>query len=49
MAQQAQPHASICFDHHADLLVAGAGAGGMSAALVAGIEGLDVLLCEKSQ
>jgi len=31
-----------------DLLVAGAGAAGMTAALVAAIEGLDVLLCEKS-
>jgi succinate dehydrogenase/fumarate reductase flavoprotein subunit len=49
MEQQAQPHASIRFDRHVDLLVAGAGAGGMSAALVASIEGLDVLLCEKSQ
>jgi succinate dehydrogenase/fumarate reductase flavoprotein subunit len=49
MAQQAQPHAPIRFDRHVDLLVAGAGAGGMSAALVAGIEGLDVLICEKSQ
>ena len=31
-----------------DLLVAGAGAGGMATALVAALEGLDVLLCEKS-
>lgn len=31
-----------------DLLVAGAGAGGMAAALVAALKGLDVLLCEKS-
>jgi glycine/D-amino acid oxidase-like deaminating enzyme len=49
MAQQAQPHAPMRFDRHVDLLVAGAGAGGMSAALVAGIEGLDVLICKKSQ
>ena len=49
MAQQAQPNASIPFDRHVDLLVAGAGAGGMSAALVASIEGMDVLICEKSQ
>jgi succinate dehydrogenase/fumarate reductase flavoprotein subunit len=31
-----------------DALVAGAGAAGMTAALVAALEGLDVLLCEKS-
>jgi succinate dehydrogenase/fumarate reductase flavoprotein subunit len=31
-----------------DLLVAGAGPAGMTAALVASLEGLDVLLCEKS-
>jgi succinate dehydrogenase/fumarate reductase flavoprotein subunit len=32
-----------------DLLVAGAGPAGMTAALVASLEGLDVLLCEKSE
>ena len=31
-----------------DLLVAGAGPAGMTAALIASLEGLDVLLCEKS-
>src|SRR6185437_6500658 len=31
-----------------DLLIAGAGPAGMTAALIASIEGLDVLLCEKS-
>jgi glycerol-3-phosphate dehydrogenase len=31
-----------------DLLVAGAGAGGMAAALVGALEGLEVLPCEKS-
>src|SRR5262249_46209236 len=31
-----------------DVLVVGAGAGGMAAALVSALEGLDVLLCEKS-
>src|SRR3977135_639356 len=31
-----------------DLLVAGAGPAGMAAALVASLEGLNVLLCEKS-
>src|SRR6516164_7690984 len=31
-----------------DVLVVGAGAAGMAAALVSAIEGLDVLLCEKS-
>lgn len=37
------------YDREVDLLVAGAGAGGMAAALVAALEGLDVLLSEKSQ
>lgn len=37
------------FDREVDLLVAGAGAGGMTAALVGAIEGLDVLVCECSQ
>ena len=36
------------FDKEVDLIVAGAGAGGMTAALVAALEGLDVLLCEKT-
>src|SRR5258707_10884461 len=38
------------WDEEVDLLVAGAGAGagGMTAALVGTIEGLDVILCEKS-
>src|SRR5258707_7847254 len=31
-----------------DVLVFGAGAGGMTAALVCALEGLDVLLCEKT-
>ena len=31
-----------------DALVVGAGAAGMTAALVSSLEGLDVLLCEKS-
>ena len=31
-----------------DLLIAGGGPAGMTAALVASLEGLDVLLCEKS-
>jgi succinate dehydrogenase/fumarate reductase flavoprotein subunit len=35
-------------EREVDLLVAGAGPAGMTAALVASIEGLDVLLCEKS-
>jgi len=35
-------------EREVDLLVAGAGPAGMAAALVAAIEGLDVLLCEKS-
>jgi succinate dehydrogenase/fumarate reductase flavoprotein subunit len=32
-----------------DLLIAGAGPAGMTAALIASLEGLDVLLCEKSR
>jgi len=36
------------WDREVDLLVAGAGAGGMSAALVGALEGLDVLICEKA-
>lgn len=37
------------WDREVDILVAGAGPAGMTAALVAGREGLDVLLCEKSE
>lgn len=37
------------WDIETDLLVAGAGPGGMTAALVAAIEGLDVLICEKAE
>ncbi len=37
------------FDREVDLLVAGAGAGGMAVALVAALEHLDVLVTEKSQ
>ena len=36
------------WDREVDVLVFGAGMGGMTAALVASLEGLDVLLCEKS-
>ncbi len=35
-------------EREVDLLVAGAGPAGMAAALIASLEGLDVLLCEKS-
>lgn len=35
-------------DREVDLLIAGAGPAGLTAALVASLEGLDVLLCEKS-
>ncbi len=41
--------AKIRWDREIDLLVAGAGPGGMTAGLVAGLEGLDVQICEKSQ
>src|ERR1051325_3423108 len=36
------------FDREVDVLIFGAGMGGMTAALVAACEGLDVLLCEKT-
>jgi succinate dehydrogenase/fumarate reductase flavoprotein subunit len=36
------------FDREVDLLVAGAGPAGMTAAVVGSLEGLDVLVCEKS-
>lgn len=36
------------WDLETDLLVAGAGPGGMTAALVAALEGLDVVVCEKA-
>ncbi|WP_415833794.1 FAD-binding protein, partial [Kerstersia similis] len=36
------------FDEEVDLLVFGAGAGGMTAALVGALSGLKVLLCEKT-
>ncbi len=36
------------FDHEVDLLVFGAGAGGMTAALTGSLRGLSVLLCEKT-
>ena len=36
------------FDLETDLLVIGAGAAGMTAALVGALEGLRVILCEKS-
>lgn len=35
-------------DREVDLLIAGAGPSGMTAALVASLEGLDVLICEKT-
>lgn len=42
------PQADRSWDVETDLLVVGAGAGGMTAALVAALEGLNVVLCEKS-
>ena len=38
----------VQWDREVDLLVAGAGPGGMTAGLVAAFDGLDVLICEKS-
>ena len=43
-----KPNASIESARVVDLLIAGAGPAGMAAALVASLEGLEVLLCEKS-
>ncbi|MET4804035.1 FAD-dependent oxidoreductase [Bradyrhizobium sp. LB11.1] len=42
------PQGDRSFDVETDLLVLGAGAAGMTAALVGALEGLDVILCEKS-
>jgi hypothetical protein len=42
------PQADRAWDVETDLLVVGAGAAGMTAALVAALEGLQVILCEKS-
>src|SRR3954453_9601914 len=36
------------WDREVDALIFGAGMGGMTAALIAALEGLDVLLCEKT-
>lgn len=41
-------HVAMDADWEVDLLIAGAGPAGMTVALVASLEGLDVLLCEKS-
>jgi succinate dehydrogenase/fumarate reductase flavoprotein subunit len=38
----------MMWDREVDVLIFGAGMGGMTAALVASLEGLDVLLCEKT-
>ncbi|MCS3726044.1 FAD-dependent oxidoreductase [Bradyrhizobium betae] len=42
------PQVDRAFDVETDLLVVGAGAAGMTAALVGALEGLQVILCEKS-
>ena len=39
----------ISWDRETDLVVAGAGPAGMTVALVAALEGLDSIVCEKSQ
>ncbi len=44
----AKSAAPSVWDREVDLLVVGAGAGGMTAALVGSLEGFDVLLCEKT-
>src|SRR6476660_4002168 len=46
MSQQLDNHRR--WDLETDLLVVGAGAAGMTAALVGGLEGLKTILCEKS-
>lgn len=43
-----QAHRERPWDVETDLLVAGAGAAGMTAALVGALEGLEVVLCEKT-
>lgn len=43
-----QSSQALVFDEETDLLVIGAGAGGMTAALTAAIEGLSVIVCEKT-
>jgi succinate dehydrogenase/fumarate reductase flavoprotein subunit len=49
---EAMAHSAISVDpiaeREVDLLIAGAGPAGMAAALIASLEGLDVLLCEKT-
>ena len=40
---------AMAAEREVDLLVAGAGPAGMTAALVASLEGLEVLVCEKSE
>src|SRR5205085_5918866 len=42
------PDNMMRWDREVDVLIFGAGMGGMTAALVASLEGLDVLLCEKT-
>jgi succinate dehydrogenase/fumarate reductase flavoprotein subunit len=42
------PSSTSVWDRETDFLVIGAGAGGMSAALAAAIEGLDVVVCEST-
>ncbi|MGQ7248747.1 FAD-dependent oxidoreductase [Halomonas sp. V046] len=41
-------HPTPCWDDSVDLLVIGAGAGGMTSALIAALDGLDVALMEKT-
>ncbi|MEJ7930594.1 FAD-dependent oxidoreductase [Ramlibacter sp. AN1015] len=45
----AEPHAASRTSDGCDLVVIGAGMGGMAAALVAALEGLNVVLCEATQ
>ncbi len=48
MMLRAAENTMAASNREVDLLIAGAGPAGMAAALVAALEGLDVLLCEKS-
>src|SRR5262245_47411327 len=48
MSHVATMNGNAASDLEVDLLIAGAGPAGMTAALVASLEDLDVILCEKS-
>src|SRR3954454_574782 len=47
-SDHAQEEILMRWDREVDVLIFGAGMGGMTAALIASLDGLDVLLCEKT-